>query len=307
MRARLPRDGAGTARYPLPTARDRDRDAAGRGKPMNYRHGFHAGNHTEILKHGALVAIVEALRQKPRPFFVLDTHAGPGLVDLSADSAARTGEAAAGIGRVWDRALPAAGVYLDIVRRFNPDGLARYPGSPAIVRELLREDDRLVACELHPDDVVPLRALMRGDRRVAIHHRDGYGALKAFLPPKEGRGLVLLDPPFEARDEFARLAEALAFTARRWPAGVLAGWYPVKDPDAVASFHMAIEAAAVPECLVAEVTLRPADGTLVGGGLAIVNPPYRLDGRLAALGAEILAAFGATEGASRVEWLTPPC
>jgi 23S rRNA (adenine2030-N6)-methyltransferase len=272
---------------------------------MNYRHAFHAGNHTEILKHGALVLILEALRGKPKPFFVLDTHAGAGMADLAADPARRTGEAAEGIGRVIDADLP-AGRYLEIVRSLNLDGLRRYPGSPAIAAALLRDGDRLVACELHPEDVAPLRALFRGDRRVAVHHRDGYAALKAFLPPPEGRGLVLIDPPFEARDEFARLADALAFAARRWPAGVLAAWYPVKDRTAADAFHMALEAAAVPEVLIAEVTLRPPDGTLVGGGLAIVNPPYRLDAALTALGPAILAALGAAEGASRVEWLTPP-
>lgn len=272
---------------------------------MNYRHAFHAGNHTEILKHGALVLILEALLRKPKPFFVLDTHAGAGIADLSADAALRTGEAADGIGRVLDADLP-AGRYLDIVRGMNPDGLRRYPGSPAIIAEILRDDDRLVACELHPEDVVPLRRLFRNDRRVAVHHRDGYEALKAFLPPKEGRGLVLLDPPFEARDEFNRLAAALASAARRWPAGTLAAWYPVKDRAAVDGFHMALEAAEVPEVLVAEVTLWPENGTLVGGGLVLMNPPYRIDDALRALGPAILAAFAAPDGRSRVGWLTPP-
>ena len=190
---------------------------------MNYRHSYHAGNHTEVFKHSVLVLVLQHLLKKPGPFTVLDTHAGAGLYDLTSDNAEKTGEAVDGIGRVIDRDVPAASAYLDLIRRLNPIALQSYPGSPAIVQAFLREDDLLIACELRKDDAALLRANMKGDRRVSVHCRDGYAAMHAFLPPPTRRGLVFIDPPFERPDEFARLADGLNFGIQKWPTGNLPG------------------------------------------------------------------------------------
>src|SRR5689334_13642695 len=161
---------------------------------MNYRHVFHAGNHADVFKHAALVFILERLREKPQPFSVLDTHAGIGLYDLTSDAARRSPEFEAGIVKAMAARLASAPAYLELVEAMGP-GI--YPGSPEIVARMLRPDDRLMACELHPADVETLKARYRADPRIAIHHRDGYEAVGGLLPPDPRRGLVLIDPPFE--------------------------------------------------------------------------------------------------------------
>ena len=176
-----------------------------------------------------LTFVLEWLASKPAPFAVLDSHAGIGAYDLTSGGAQRTKEYEAGVGRVFEPGLASAPGYSALLRELNPDGLATYPGSPEIVRRMLRDDDRLIACELHPDDAEALRARYRGDARVAVHHRDGYEAIGALLPPKERRGLVLIDPPFEEKDEGERLTRALAAGLRKWPNGTFMAWYPIKD------------------------------------------------------------------------------
>lgn len=274
---------------------------------MNYRHAYHAGNHTEMLKHATLVAVLAHLGRKEKPFFVLDTHAGIGGYDLRSEEAGKTGEAEGGILRVARADPPAARDYLALVRGFDPGGALRfYPGSPEIVRRTMRPQDRLVACELHPADVEILRAALRDDPRVAVHHRDGYEAIGAFVPPPERRGLVFVDPPFEKRDEADRLGRALAKAVRKWPTGTYIAWYPLKDPDVPARIAAPLAQTGV-ETLRVELALRPLDGTLVGGGLAIVNPPYTLPDFLDALGPQLLDAFGArATGAFRRDWIVPP-
>lgn len=264
---------------------------------MNYRHAFHAGNHTEVFKHAVLTRLLLHLLKKPKPFMVLDTHAGIGAYDLAADEASRTGEAADGIGRVIDADLTAVGSYLDLIRSANPAGaLAAYPGSPAIIASLLRPEDRLVACELHPDDYRTLRARFHEDRRVAIHHRDGYEAIGAFLPPPERRGLVFIDPPYEVTDEAARLGKALVAGWRKWPTGIFAAWYPVKSRATIAPLFAALDDAGIEQRLVAEFLRYPEDGVrLAGGGLVIVNPPWQLDADIEAIKAELAAAFAASD------------
>lgn len=188
---------------------------------MNYRHGFHAGNFADVVKHALLLAILEKLRRKEAAFLVLDTHAGTGATALDGPEASRTGEWRGGIGRLLADTPAALAPYVAAVTR-EP---GRYPGSPLLVRDALRAQDRLVACELHPDDAAVLRAQLAGDRRCAVHHRDGYAAIRAFLPPREARrGLVLIDPPFEAPDEWERLAAAIGEAHTRFPAGIVAAW-----------------------------------------------------------------------------------
>lgn len=238
---------------------------------MNYRHAFHAGNFGDCMKHALLVALLRALLRKPAPLFVLDTHAGAGHYDLTAEPAQRTNEAADGIFRLLHDVPPALDDYMTAVR-----GLGLYPGSPALIRSLLREDDRLACCEAHPEDYAALRGLFRHDRQVSVHQRDAWQALKALLPPGQKRGLVLIDPPYEDPREFSRLASGLAVAHARFPTGVLAAWYPVKHRAPVRAFF---DALSLRDVITAELLLRePLDPSRLNGcGLAIVNPPYRFD------------------------------
>ncbi len=277
---------------------------------MNYRHAFHAGNPADVMKHAVLALILDRLRAKPAPFCVLDTHAGIGRYDLGGASALRTLEHRDGIGRLFGQPPPhpALAPYLDAVAALNPDGALRwYPGSPLLARALMRDQDRLVANELHPDDSRTLRETFAGDRRVTVTQADAYQVLKAHLPPREKRGLVLIDPPFEQPDEFARLAEGLKAAHRRWATGIYALWYPVKEQAAVWRFHEAVEKTGIPKILIAELTWHPEDThlRLNGSGLLIVNPPWTLDATLRALLPALHAALPATGGGGKVDWLVP--
>ena len=274
---------------------------------MNYRHAFHAGNHTEVFKHAALVAILERLAKKPQGFMVLDTHAGLGVYDLTSEPAQKTLEYEQGAARVFDAALASAPAYIDLLRAMNPSGLKAYPGSPEIVRRLLRPQDRLVACELHPADVETLRLRLGHEDQVAVHHRDGYEAIGAFVPPPERRGLVFIDPPYEKTDEAATLAGALSRGLRKWPTGVFLAWYPIKDRRIAETLSQAAVAEAWPKTLRAEFQIRPRDDLgLVGGGFIVCNAPWKLDETLSTLGAELIPLIGSGGASCAVDWLTAP-
>src|SRR5258708_23962886 len=233
---------------------------------MNYRHAYHAGNFADVVKHATLALLIERLKAKDTPFCVLDTHAGIGRYDLSSTEAQKTGEFRNGVLKLLDagpKALPGElDPYLSVVRALNKgrSELRWYPGSPRLALDLLRPQDRLALLELHPEDARTLAALFAGDRRVSIHNADGYIGLKAFLPPKERRGLVLIDPPFERRDEFERLARGLRHAHRRWASGQYLLWDPVKDRSPVAAFHEALKANGIARMLVAELLRRHAHG-----------------------------------------------
>jgi 23S rRNA (adenine2030-N6)-methyltransferase len=272
---------------------------------MNYRHAFHAGNHADVFKHAALTLVLEHLRGKAQPFAVLDTHAGIGLYDLASDEAQRAGEYPDGVGRIFGRELASAPEYSQLIQALNPDGLAHYPGSPEIIRRLLRPDDRLIACELHPADFETLKVRYRRQPRLAVHHRNGYEAIGALLPPPERRGLVLIDPPFEQKDEAAQLVRALRTGLKRWPRGVFMAWYPVKDGKAGQTLFEAAVSSPFDKALRAEFRPYAMDGQrMAGGGLLIVNTPWRLDEKLAALCEELGALLGDGEAAWTLEWLT---
>jgi 23S rRNA (adenine2030-N6)-methyltransferase len=279
---------------------------------MNYRHAYHAGNFADVVKHATLALIIERLKAKPTPFCVVDTHAGIGRYDLSSVEAQKTGEFRGGVLRLLER--PPAQLpgelepYLAVVRGLNRGGgeLRWYPGSPRLALDLLRPQDRLVLLELHPEDARTLSALFAGDRRVSVHNADGYMGLKAFLPPKERRGLVVIDPPFERRDEFERLARGLRHAHRRWATGQYLLWYPIKDRPPVEAFHAALKASGIGRLLLAELLLHPATDPerLNGCGLVLVNPPWRLDAALSALLPKLARIFDAARSAgARVEWL----
>jgi len=270
---------------------------------MNYRHAYHAGNFADCMKHALLVWLLEALRQKPAPIFVLDTHAGAGAYDLESGPAQRTGEWRAGIDRLLDGPPASLAPYVRLVRR-----LGLYPGSPAMIRALLRPDDRLACCELHPEEAFDLRRRFARDRQVAVHQRDAWEAIGALLPPKERRGLVLIDPPFEDPQEFAHLAQGLATAQARFRGGVLVAWYPVKHRAPVRGFHVALQQAGIADAVVAELLLHePIDPTRLNGcGLVVVNPPFRFEAAAPAILAALLDRLRATphEGEARVWRLT---
>jgi 23S rRNA (adenine2030-N6)-methyltransferase len=239
---------------------------------VNYRHAFHAGNFGDCMKHALLIALIHALRHKPAAVFVLDTHAGRGRYDLGSGPAQRTGEWRAGIARIMEDPPPALADYVDLVTE-----LGLYPGSPAIIRSLLRPQDRLVCCELHPEEHAALRSLFARDPQVAVHLRDGYEAIRALLPPSGiARGLVLIDPPYEVGDELERVAAALAEARHRFAAGVLAAWYPIKHRAPTRAFHGVLRASRLRDVIAAELWLRePLDAARLNGcGLIVVNPPF---------------------------------
>ena len=252
---------------------------------MNYRHGYHAGNFADVLKHLALCELLRLLTAKDKKLFVLDTHAGAGGYDLAGDQAQRTREAETGVGRL--AAAPRTGMpgavtrYLAAVaaydRKFGPSGgpLRRYPGSPRLVRAALRPVDRFVACELHPQEALALKREFAGDRAVEVVQGDGYHAIKALLPPVERRALVLIDPPFEATDEFEKLARRIQQGLRRFATGCYAIWYPIKD-EAADAFKTSLEGL---KLVTLELRIGPVvpDGKLSACGLAVINPPWKFE------------------------------
>jgi 23S rRNA (adenine2030-N6)-methyltransferase len=277
---------------------------------MNYRHAFHAGNFGDVVKHAVLALLIERLKEKDGAFRVIDTHAGAGVYDLTSGAAERTEEWRLGIGRLWGRALPEPvngllAPYLGALAALNPsDRLKRYPGSPAIVRHLLRRQDRLTAVELHPEDARALAATFAGDVQVRVVTLDGWLALGSFVPPKERRGLVLIDPPYETKDEFTQAAEGFLKAHQRWPTGIYALWYPVKNLAAVRRLGDGLAASGVKRLIRAELTVRRREArsdqgaTFNGAGLILCNAPWRFAATLKALLAALVPLLSQEDGAS---------
>ncbi|WP_298213568.1 23S rRNA (adenine(2030)-N(6))-methyltransferase RlmJ [Acidocella sp.] len=265
---------------------------------MNYRHIYHAGNFADVMKHALLLRLLAAMRRKPKPFLALDTHAGIGRYDLARAEAEKTGEWRQGVGRLLDQAPPALAEYAGMVRR-----LGLYPGSPVIIAAALRPDDRLVACELHPQDAAALRLALRPYPNAAAHQRDGYEALGAFLPPPERRALALIDPPFERPDEFPLLARGLAAAWRKFPAAVTAIWYPIKHRAPVRAFFTALRETPIRDVITAELRLRPDTdpSRLNGCGLGLINSPYGFAEEAAPILAACAELFGDAGAGSGVE------
>jgi 23S rRNA (adenine2030-N6)-methyltransferase len=279
---------------------------------MNYRHAYHAGNFADVVKHAALSRLVEYLKLKDKAFRVIDTHAGIGLYDLSSEEAQKTGEWLDGIGRLLEAKIsPDAQAllapYLEAVKSDNPEGSVEvYPGSPLIVRRLMRPQDRLSAIELHPQDFRRLKSLFAGDFQVRTIELDGWLALGAHLPPKEKRGLVLVDPPFEQEGEFDRLVDGLLRAHRRWPGGIYALWYPIKDRAAVSQFRAGLKMSGIPKILdvAFEVRQPSRDERLDGSGLVVVNPPFVFEKEMRVLLPELKKALAEDSGARwSLEWI----
>ena len=282
---------------------------------MNYQHSFHAGNFADVHKHVVLTRILDYLRQKPAAFRVIDTHAGAGRYDLFGPQAVRSGEWRDGIGHLFAKPPPSDGKtdaarallapYLDIVAALNPGGTLRtYPGSPLIVKTLLRRQDRLIACELEPTAAAVLKAALRGDARAKALAIDGWTALFANIPPKERRGLILIDPPYEESVDFARLSDGLAQAHRKWPSGVFLLWYPIKAREAPDALARRLRRLDVPKILRSELAIAPprTDAALTGSGLIIVNPPFPLQRELGLL-LPVLTRSLAPAGRYRLDWL----
>src|SRR3984893_3711335 len=277
---------------------------------MNYRHAFHAGNFADVVKHAVLTRLLVHLCSKPAAFRAIDTHAGAGLYDLAGPEAARSGEWRDGIGRLLGARIegtwaPSLAPYLDAVAALNPPGrLTAYPGSPALVRAFLRAQDRLVACELEPNAAAALKHNFAKDRCVKVVAIDGWTALNAYVPPKERRGLVLIDPPFEDSADFARLAHSLEAAHRKWANGIYLMWYPIKaraEPDALAR---RLRRSGIGKILRAEVGVaaEPDASRLCGCGLIVVNPPGTLEQELHALLPALAAVLaGGESGSSRID------
>jgi 23S rRNA (adenine2030-N6)-methyltransferase len=277
---------------------------------LSYRHLFHAGNFADVFKHALLARLLVALDAKETPYCYLDTHAGTGRYDLRHPWAQKAREYENGIARLWARRdIPdALEPYLSVVRKENPDGNLRfYPGSPLLARRIARAGDRVVLSELNKTDFEELRALFARERRTAVHLLDGYQSLKAFLPPQERRGLVLLDSSFDRAREFSRIAKALKQAHARWPTGIYAAWYPLMEAPAMRGFARDVTATGVRKILRLELDIASVGaGTISGCGLLVINPPWRFDTEARALLDWLRGALSRSgDGSARVEWLVP--
>lgn len=257
---------------------------------MNYRHAYHAGNFADVFKHVMLARILAYLARKPSAFRMIDTHAGDGFYDLGGVEAEKTGEWREGVARLIDAQaqIPAEvqtliAPYLAIAATRLAETNPRYPGSPAIAAALLRQQDRMIFCEAHPEIAANLKHNLGRDRRAKIIEIDGFIGLGAYVPPVERRGLALIDPPFEAKDEFLQIAKHLEGAVRKWPTGTYMVWFPIKDRQGVARFYRqvgdALAAAGIEDALCVEFWVDEINPSLplAGNGLVLVNPPYVLE------------------------------
>jgi 23S rRNA (adenine2030-N6)-methyltransferase len=247
---------------------------------MNYRHCYHAGNFADVLKHVILVVLLQALQRKETPFCFMDTHAGIGLYELQSIEAQKKQEYDNGIGKLFSldaQQFPSElQTYLSIVKKYNSNQLDFYPGSPLIAENVLRSQDHMILCELHPEDVQTLKDNFKGSKNTSIHHNDAYLSMKAFLPPSVKRGLVLIDPPFEVTDEFTQIFTALQRAIKHWRGGHFMVWYPIKNKKAVDAFYKDIQSLGV-EHLIVEISLNAVidEGKLSSTGIIIINPPWQ--------------------------------
>lgn len=277
---------------------------------MNYRHIYHAGNFADVFKHVLLSLLLKSLSRKATPFFYLDTHAGAGRYDLKSVAAQKTGEYRDGILRLWNsQPLPGVEDYLSAVRALNTGNTLRfYPGSPRLARYFLRPQDRAVLLELHPDDCGQLKIEFARDAQVSVLRQDGYAGLKALLPPRERRGLVLIDPPYESEREFQQLMEGLREARARWESGLFVLWYPIKSRSPVERFHRELVSTGIRKILLAELSPYPEDSDfrLNGCGMVMINPPWKLDETLHSLLPDLINVLQLQPvGRTDCTWLIP--
>ena len=277
---------------------------------MNYKHNYHAGNFADIAKHVGLAYCLDALKRKEPAFFALDSHAGRGFYDLQSAEAQKSGEAGRGVQRLIETAIgepPLAGYFAAIKAR-RGKRLARYPGSPGLIAAALRPQDRALLVEMMPAEARAAERDLESQGRVRVEIGDGYAALKAYLPPEERRGLVLIDPPYESLDELKTMLQAFGEAYRRWPSGIYLLWYPIRSADQRRLVHARFEALGIPKMLIADLAIHPDDAGvgLAGSGLLLVNPPFGADDHLRKTYELIHGAIAAPgAGYVEVERLTP--
>lgn len=253
---------------------------------MNYRHIYHAGNFADVFKHIVLGALSKSFLRKDTPFCYLDTHAGIGCYDLTCEAAQKSKEYETGLSKILNakNAPELVAEYISCIQKLNKNAneYHLYPGSPEIVKTFLRPNDRMVLCELHPDDYKTLKRYYAHKKQVAIHNQDAYQSLKSLLPPKEKRGLILIDPPYENKDEFSKILEALTQALHRFETGVYAIWYPIKDYQAIKRLHHTFKEKISRPVLNCELSIYPTNLSthLNGSGMLIINPPYQIDQQL---------------------------
>jgi 23S rRNA (adenine2030-N6)-methyltransferase len=257
---------------------------------MNYKHIYHAGNFADVAKHVGLLFCLDALKRKDTPFFALDSHAGRGQYELQAAEAQKSGEAERGIQRLITTSIGEESLagYFTAIRARRGKRLNTYPGSPVLIAGALRPQDRALFIELMPAEARAAEREITSLGRLRTQIEDGYAALKAFLPPEERRGLVLIDPPYESMDELKAMLLAFADAYRRWPTGIYLLWYPIRSATQRTLVHARFEALKIPKMLFADLAIHPDDAGLglAGSGLIIVNPPFGTDQHL-------LEAYGA--------------
>jgi 23S rRNA (adenine2030-N6)-methyltransferase len=278
---------------------------------LSYRHMFHAGNFADVFKHALLTRLLAALSAKDKPWFYLDTHAGIGRYDLSHAWAKKAREYETGVARVWkQRDMPALlAPYFDAVRALNPEGALRcYPGSPLIAKHFMREHDRMVLVELNKTDHAELQSVFARERRVAVQLMDAYQSLRAYLPPPERRGLVLIDSSFDRAHEFDRIVKALKEAYARWATGMYAIWYPLMEPRAMQDFLGSVQRSGIRKILRLELVVRDGNDTefIPGCGMLAINPPWHFADEARAIVDWLRPKLAVTgRGRSTVEWLVP--
>lgn len=275
---------------------------------LSYLHGFHAGNFADVHKHLLLNLLFESLNRKHKPWSYLETHSGRAHYDFSDERALKTAEFRDGIGRLWNAGTLPAGLqaYVEQVRALNPDGTLRfYPGSPTLAAQAAREADQIRLMELHPNEVDVLRQVFKRDERVAVHHRDGYEGVGALLPPTPRRGLVLIDPAYEVKEEYAQLVRFVVKALKRWPTGIYAIWYPLLAADRWQTMLAQLKNQVQAPILRSELRLaEPAERGMYGSGMLVINPPWQLDSAIAEATAPLPGLLGAqTTPALQLDWL----
>lgn len=250
---------------------------------MNYRHAYHAGNFADVLKHTVLIGILELLQKKPSPYCYLDTHAGRGFYNLKSDEATRSGEHLSGIQKLLlaPNPTPIVSRYLECINQtnheMNENEFVFYPGSPLIASYLAREQDRTIGVELHPEEYQALKTLFKDLPQATAHCMDGFASLKSLLPPKERRGFILIDPPYEKPNEFNLILNSLSDGLKKFTTGIFAIWYPLKSNIPIKQFKLNLSKMLRNEILTVELsTYDVAPQWLSGSGLMIINPPYPL-------------------------------
>ncbi|MBL4279974.1 23S rRNA (adenine(2030)-N(6))-methyltransferase RlmJ [Vibrio fluvialis] len=277
---------------------------------LSYRHSFHAGNHADVVKHIVQSLILSALQQKDKPFVYHDTHSGVGRYDLTHEWSEKTGEYKQGIARLWQQTEVPEDIhsYLDAIKALNDDGELRYyPGSPRVARAHLRSHDRMVLTELHPSDYPLLEQEFHRDRQVAIFKEDGFARLKGSLPPKERRGLVLIDPPYELAKEYRDVVQAIAQSYKRWATGIYAIWYPVVNRCDIDDMIEGLQGLGIRKILQIELGVSPDTNErgMTASGMIVINPPWKLESQMQSILPFLKEAIAPATGHYKVDWIVP--